>query len=128
LYNVKGLTLNRATNTLEPFNYLTRNLVLATGASDLPNILNVEGESLPFVLHSLHELEHLIVSGKLNPNSDPILVVGAGLSAADAIIAARFHSIPGKFLYAAFVTLQWNIYTYIPFLKALINWVFDSYL
>lgn len=78
------------------FSYLTKNLVLATGSSDSPNILNVPGEHLDYVLHSLKHLEQLIASGQLNQDSDPILVVGAGLSAADAIIAARFHSIPGN--------------------------------
>jgi lysine/ornithine N-monooxygenase len=96
LYKVKGYSLNKETDRIETFNYLTRNLVLATGSSNLPNVLNVKGEDLPFVLHSLNDLEHLIASGHLNQNSDPIMVVGAGLSAADAVIAARFHSVPGK--------------------------------
>ena len=90
---------------LRPFSYLTPNVVLATGASDKPNALNVPGEDLPFVLHSLNELEHLITSGKLTRDSDPVMVVGAGLCAADAIIAARFHSVPGKY-FATLVKLD----------------------
>lgn len=81
-------------NENQRFRYKTPNVVLATGNSDRPNKLNVPGEKLPFVIHSLNELEHLLSEGKLHPFSDPILIVGAGLSAADAVIAARFNSIP----------------------------------
>jgi len=93
LFEVKGYSRN-VRNVYEPFTYYTKNVVLATGASDESNILGVSGENLPFVLHSLNHLENLIASGGLNQDSDPIVIVGAGLSAADAIIAARFHSIP----------------------------------
>ena len=55
--------------------------------------LGVPGEGEPFVLHSLKELEAAISSGDLaaaasSSAADPVLVVGAGLSAADAIVAA----------------------------------------
>lgn len=97
LFHVQGFTRDpRDLGRRKEFSYLTKNLVLATGSSDSPNILNVPGEHLDYVLHSLKHLEQLIASGQLNQDSDPILVVGAGLSAADAIIAARFHSIPGN--------------------------------
>ncbi|ODM98978.1 Oxidative stress-induced growth inhibitor 2 [Orchesella cincta] len=95
LWHVKGYTRDPANGgRKKDFSYLTKHLVLATGSSDSPNILNVPGEHLDFVLHSLKHLEQLITSGQLNQDSDPVLIVGAGLSAADAIIAARFHSIP----------------------------------
>ena len=73
--------------------YLTKNVVLATGSYDKPNILEVTGEDLPYVVHSLKEMEDKMTSGDVG--IDPILVVGAGLSAADAIIAAlnRGHSV-----------------------------------
>ena len=35
------------------------------------------------------ELEIGIEAGAVTPNSDPIMIVGAGLSAADAIICAQ---------------------------------------
>lgn len=61
--------------------------MLAIGTSDVPNQLRVKGEELPFVAHSVSNLEsHL---NDLEPDSDPVLVVGAGLSASDAILAAR---------------------------------------
>lgn len=56
--------------------------------------MNVAGENLPFVIKSLQAMEKLISSQQLNRQSEPVLIVGAGLSAADAIIAAHFHGIP----------------------------------
>ena len=77
-----------------PFSYLARNVVLATGQADTPNVLGVAGEQLPCVLHALAQLTSLVKTRRLGPCSAPVVVVGAGLSAADAIIAAHSHSIP----------------------------------
>jgi hypothetical protein len=44
---------------------------------------------LPFVLHNLQELEKMVDEGWLTKNSDPVMIVGAGLSAADAIISTQ---------------------------------------
>lgn len=76
------------------FSYISPNVVLATGNSDQPNKLNVEGEDLQFVIYSLSDLEELIKKQILSPKSGSLLIVGAGLSAADAVIAAKFHGIP----------------------------------
>ena len=83
----------------KPFKYLARNVVLATGQADTPNRLEVAGEELPFVLHSVPELEAVVASGKITSASDPVLVVGAGLSAADAIISAQGHRLPVAHLF-----------------------------
>ncbi|GIY30690.1 oxidative stress-induced growth inhibitor 1 [Caerostris extrusa] len=64
--------------------YITPHVVLATGNSDKPNKLNAEGQDLPFVMYSLAELECMMYKKMLLPNSDHLLIVGAGLSAADA--------------------------------------------
>ncbi|XP_032406000.1 oxidative stress induced growth inhibitor 1 [Xiphophorus hellerii] len=72
-----------------PFSLLAHNVVLATGTHDVPARLGVEGESLPFVCHSFWELEAAIARGELDQSSDPVLVVGAGLTAADAVLAAH---------------------------------------
>ena len=77
-----------------PFSYLARNVVLATGQADTPSQLGVAGEQLPCVLHALAQLTSLVKTRRLGPCSAPVVVVGAGLSAADAIIAAHSHSIP----------------------------------
>ncbi|XP_019126934.1 oxidative stress-induced growth inhibitor 2 [Larimichthys crocea] len=71
-----------------PFSLFTENVVLATGASDSPVRLNVEGEDLPFVFHSISDLGLALSRRKLDMNSDPVLIVGAGLSAADAVLCA----------------------------------------
>ena len=84
----------RTADGLEDFCYVARNVVLAIGGYDLPNQMNVMGEDLPFVVKSLCAMEQLITSQQLTNKSDPVLIVGAGLSAADAIIAAHFRGIP----------------------------------
>ncbi|KAL6458556.1 hypothetical protein MHYP_G00337860 [Metynnis hypsauchen] len=77
-----------------PFSVWADNVVLATGTHDIPARLGVEGETLPFVCHSFWELEAAISSGRLDRASEPILVVGAGLTAADAILAAHHLNTP----------------------------------
>lgn len=77
-----------------PFSLLAHNVVLATGTHDIPARLGVEGESLPFVCHSFWELEAAIFRGELYQASDPVLVVGAGLTAADAVLAAHHLNTP----------------------------------
>ncbi|KAI4886354.1 hypothetical protein NFI96_017975 [Prochilodus magdalenae] len=77
-----------------PFSVFAENVVLATGTHDIPARLGVEGETLPFVCHSFWELEAAISSGRLDRASEPILVVGAGLTAADAILAAHHLNTP----------------------------------
>jgi Pyridine nucleotide-disulphide oxidoreductase len=57
-----------------------RHLVLATGMYDRPKWLKVPGEDLPFVTHRPPE------DGA--GGAGPLLVVGSGLSAADAVLAA----------------------------------------
>lgn len=69
-----------------PFSLFAENVVLATGASDSPIRLGVEGEDLPFVFHSISDLGLAINQKKLDMNSDPVLIIGAGLSAADAVL------------------------------------------
>ena len=76
------------------FCYRAPNVVVATGTFDLPNRLRVPGEQYPYVLHSFSEMEQLIETGELHSNSDPLVVIGAGLSAADAILCALEIGIP----------------------------------
>jgi thioredoxin reductase len=78
----------------EDFCYRAPAVVLATGLFDKPNVLRVRGENQPYVLHSLAELDDRILRGDIGPHSDPVVVVGAGLSAADAILRARAVGVP----------------------------------
>lgn len=98
LWKVEGYTESfvpeTSTIVSKPFSYISPNIVLATGNSDKPNRLNVEGEDLPFVLYSLADFEFLLHKKVIKPDSGQLLIVGAGLSAADAVIAARFYGIP----------------------------------
>ncbi|CAI5662342.1 oxidative stress-induced growth inhibitor 2 [Oreochromis niloticus] len=75
-------------DTHVPFCLFAENVVLATGASDSPVRLGVEGEDLPFVFHSISDLGLAVSQRKLDKNSDPVLIVGAGLSAADVVLCA----------------------------------------
>ena len=94
LWEVSGYRYKREGNCVqkEEFSYLTSNVVMACG-QEKPNTLDIPGENLPFVLHSLKELEAKILSGELSKESDPVIIVGAGLSAADAIIAATENNL-----------------------------------
>lgn len=75
-------------DTHVPFSLFAENVVLATGASDSAIRLGIEGEDLPFVFHSISALGLAISRRKLDMNADPVLIVGAGLSAADAVLCA----------------------------------------
>lgn len=77
-----------------PFSVLAENVVLATGTYDSPSRLGVKGEHLPFVHHSLAALEEAVKNKEIGLMSDPILIVGAGLTAADAILFAHHCNIP----------------------------------
>ncbi|KAL2084134.1 hypothetical protein ACEWY4_019652 [Coilia grayii] len=94
LWEVRGYQRVQG-DTHVPFSVFAENVVLATGASDSPARLGVEGEELPFVFHSVRDLGVAVSGGtKLGPASEPVLVVGAGLSAADAVLCARNYGIP----------------------------------
>ncbi|KAL1115358.1 hypothetical protein AAG570_007388 [Ranatra chinensis] len=73
-------------------------LVLATGSTDIPNRLNIPGEEdSRWVHHDLRHLEDALeeIGRRSHPSQDrgDVLVVGAGLSAADAVLGARFHGL-----------------------------------
>lgn len=98
----------------EPFSLLARSVVLATGTHDIPARLGVEGESLPFVHHSFWELENAICRGELGQASDPVLVVGAGLTAADAVLAAHHLGTPVCHVFRRAVTDPELIFNQLP--------------
>lgn len=97
-----------------PFSVLAHNVVLATGTHDIPARLGVEGESLPFVCHSFWELEAAISRGELDQTSDPVLVVGAGLTAADAVLAAHHLNTPVYHAFRRSVTDPGLIFNQLP--------------
>ncbi|XP_033836940.1 oxidative stress-induced growth inhibitor 2 [Periophthalmus magnuspinnatus] len=87
LWEVRGYQQLQS-HTHVPFSLFAENVILATGASDSPVRLGIEGEDLPFVFHSISDLGQAVSRKKLDMSSDPVLIVGAGLSAADAVLCA----------------------------------------
>lgn len=86
------------TETKQYVTYLCKYLVLACGASDLPNRLPIfENKSDPsWLVHDVRSLEIKLdqyVQGA-DESCDPVVVIGAGLSAADAVIATRGRNVP----------------------------------
>ncbi|XP_004377783.1 oxidative stress-induced growth inhibitor 1 [Trichechus manatus latirostris] len=93
LFQVSGF-LTTQDQSPQPFSLCARNVVLATGTSDSPAHLDIPGEALPFVHHELSALEVATQTGAVTPASEPVLIVGAGLSAADAVLYARHYNVP----------------------------------
>ncbi|XP_026932095.1 oxidative stress-induced growth inhibitor 1 [Acinonyx jubatus] len=93
LFQVSGFVTTED-GSPRPFSLCARNVVLATGTSDSPARLGIPGEALPFVHYELAALEAAVRAGAVTPASDPVLIVGAGLSAADAVLYARHCNIP----------------------------------
>lgn len=97
-------------STKKPFIIGCKKIVLANGTSDLANRLGVRGEkTMSWLKYELPSLENAIECMKVDEkiNSKPVLIVGAGLSAADAVIACRnsgikvihvFRSLTGGFV------------------------------
>ena len=75
------------------FRFVCKQLVLANGATDLYNELRVKGEHLRYKLRSIRELEYKIRDDLARLQKDPLLIVGCGLSATDAILLAQKHHI-----------------------------------
>ncbi|XP_056374581.1 oxidative stress-induced growth inhibitor 2 isoform X2 [Hyla sarda] len=78
----------------KPFCVFAESLVLATGTFDARARLDVLGENLPYVSHSVAEFEEAVGKGSLSGAVDPVLIVGAGLTAADAVLCAHNNNIP----------------------------------
>ena len=79
-------TLKKGNGSIEPLRIQAKNVVLASGCSGWPNQLGVPGEDLPFVRHSFFDVVPFL--GNLTDRSLPVLIVGAGLSAADMVMLA----------------------------------------
>ncbi|KAJ8358857.1 hypothetical protein SKAU_G00153820 [Synaphobranchus kaupii] len=71
-------------------------------------------EDLPFVCHSFWELEAAISAGRLGQSSEPLLVVGAGLTAADAVLAARHLNAPVRHAFRRSVADPALIFNQLP--------------
>ena len=94
LWEVSGFVENNNNNKEKyEFRFLCKHLILAVGAAGLYNELNVKGESFNFILRSIHDLEDKIKTNLSYLRKYPLIVVGAGLSAADCILLALKYRI-----------------------------------
>lgn len=89
-----------------------KNLVLATGVNGRPKRLNVSGESLPFVTHRFSDLP--LKFPEAENSSHPVVVVGAGLSAADAILLALSRGLTVVHVFYQDLTTSKLIYHKMP--------------
>lgn len=94
LFEVKGVYKTVSCGCCKSFSLITKNVVLATGMLGRPNKLGVEGEDLSFIKTKVQDLEAAIQGGDLGCASSRVLVVGAGLSAADAVQCCQNANIP----------------------------------
>ncbi|XP_041453968.1 oxidative stress-induced growth inhibitor 1-like [Lytechinus variegatus] len=94
LFEVKGEHIDPHCGCRQQFTVLSPNVVLATGMMGKPNRLNVPGDEFRYVRYDLKYLESAIQEGELSCQSYPVLVIGSGLSAADAILMARNAGVP----------------------------------
>ena len=83
----------------ESTTYHCKYLVLANGASDLPNRLDFSKtkKDPSWLFHDLRSLEYYLdhyIREKGVEEVEPVMIVGAGLSAADAVIATRGRNVP----------------------------------
>jgi len=101
-------------NDQEEFCYRAPAVVLATGVFAIPNALHVPGEMRPFILHSVAELDDRIMRGEVNELSDPVVVVGGGLSAADAILRARADGISVAHVFRSSGRDSLSVYRQLP--------------
>lgn len=81
------------------FEYVADRVVLAIGNSDSPNRLNVRDEDLPFVFHSLSDLDRILSDAKNFNLKEPVVIVGSGLTAADAILVCSQHKVPVRHVF-----------------------------
>ncbi|XP_075044990.1 oxidative stress-induced growth inhibitor 1 [Mixophyes fleayi] len=93
MFKVSGFIQNDS-GSKKNFCLYAENVVLATGTYDSPSWLGIQGEDLPFVSHQISALEEAVKAKRVHQDSDPVLIVGAGLSAADAILLAHHYNIP----------------------------------
>ncbi|GCB70858.1 hypothetical protein scyTo_0008693 [Scyliorhinus torazame] len=92
LFVVNGYSKTRD-GSEKTFSIYAEKVVLATGTYDSPAWLGVNGEDLPFVYHTTSELEKNLKEQEMQMNLDPILIVGGGLTAADAVICAHHSNV-----------------------------------
>ncbi|KAJ6648755.1 Eukaryotic translation elongation factor 2, partial [Pseudolycoriella hygida] len=94
----RWIVVGKKMSTGKTFSYCCKNVVLANGVSDLPNRLGLRAESmeLPWITHELPQLEKFLdeLTPRERSSLKPVIIVGAGLSAADCVTKCRSLKIP----------------------------------
>ncbi|XP_035678590.1 oxidative stress-induced growth inhibitor 1-like isoform X2 [Branchiostoma floridae] len=113
MWEVRGVL--QADDLQQPFCYHAPHVVMATGTTDIPNRLDFKGDNdNDVVVHDLREIEKAIANKELDEHSDPVMVVGAGLTAADAILCLRSRKIPIVHVFRRDVKDQGLIFKTLP--------------
>ena len=93
-WEIRGVRCATYASIPELFVVHAYNVVLATG-NRIPKTLGIPGENLPFVYHKMDVIDRYLNELPDPPLSmDPCLVIGAGLSAADCVLALRNKGVP----------------------------------
>ena len=100
---------------VEPFVIHAENVVLATGCNT-PKTLGIPGEHYPFVYHKVSDVDALMsdLQSRNEQATDPCLIVGAGLSAGDAIVALSEREIPVLHVFRRAATDSKVIFNQLP--------------
>jgi len=86
----------------EPFRIHASNIVLAVGTEGNPRSLDIPGENSKFVHNRIWDLVHFLSSSEASAakrRSLPVMVVGSGLTAADAVILLTQLGVPVVHVY-----------------------------
>ncbi|XP_066290922.1 oxidative stress-induced growth inhibitor 1-like isoform X2 [Branchiostoma lanceolatum] len=99
----------------QPFCYHAPHVIMATGTTDIPNRIDLKGDNNnDVVVHDLREIEKAIANKELDEHSDPVMVIGAGLTAADAILCLRSCKVPVVHVFRRDVKDQGLIFRTLP--------------
>lgn len=93
IWTVCGVQYNTASGENEQLQFFARNVVLAVGGYSIPRMLNIPGEDEKFVRYQLPDLDDFLQEVDVKRMA-PVVVVGCGLVALDAIIALMERRVP----------------------------------
>uniref|UniRef100_A0A8C4NA35 FAD/NAD(P)-binding domain-containing protein n=1 Tax=Eptatretus burgeri TaxID=7764 RepID=A0A8C4NA35_EPTBU len=95
-WEVNGHHVGTDQQVNKSFRVRAATVVLATGSTDMAVKLGVPGEELSYVGHTAQHLEAILKETPkgLSATFPPVLVIGGGFSAADAVLALRHAGLP----------------------------------
>ena len=93
LWEINGVEYSQDTGLAENFSVFAKNVVLAVGTQSRPRTLGIPGENLGFVKYSLPDIDDFLEGKDIN-NMAPVIVIGCGLVALDAVVALTAYKIP----------------------------------